>query len=68
MTFLDDMYIGSLLEFNKIQRSVEWGKWIAFIPIWIEFPSAKEDVKRYPESNGGGITGQVQRKSEAVNN
>ena len=56
------------MEFSKLQRCVEWGKWITSTPVWVEFPTAKVGRGRKSESGSGGGLGQTQQKAEAEKN
>ena len=64
MKFWYNMDTRALLEFQKIQQRVEWGKWITYTPAWIEFPILKEDGRRKLENGRGETTEQTYRKAE----
>ena len=62
----DNVEMGSLLEFGELQRHVERGEWVTTTPVWVGFPTEKEDRERGGggvESDNGGGTGQTQRKA-----
>ena len=46
ITCLYDVEKGVLSDFVDLHRSMERGEWITSNPIWAEFPTDKEDIRR----------------------
>ena len=61
MAFLDGVETGALLEFGKLQQSVERGERITSTLVWVEFLEVKDNGRSKSESGDG--LGQAHNKA-----
>ena len=53
-TAIEDVESSALEEFRGLQKRVESGEWLTYMPAWVERPAPREEVWRKSEGIGNG--------------
>ena len=53
-TAIEDVESGALEEFQGLQKRVERGEWLTYVPAWVERPAPREEGRRKSEGTGNG--------------
>ena len=53
-TFIEELESVTLEEFRGLHKRLEIGKWMTYMPVWIERPAPWEEGRRKSEGNGTG--------------
>ena len=53
-TVIEDVDLGSLAEFGRLQMKVERGEWLTSTPVWVDRPAQKEEGDQKYDGHGMG--------------